>query len=115
MKHTQNDKLYYKDGVQVPKPNVIVQDNVLYQSPSDEMLKELGYEIKQIDYTLVENKDIQELRASAYSIESDKHLLSYIAYKELGQIEKANRVKELWLESRATIERTYPYVTNDFN
>lgn len=41
---------YYKDGKEVVRPRSLVHDNNTYLPPSDELLIELGYEIKEVEY-----------------------------------------------------------------
>ena len=39
-------KVYYKDGVQVPRPKQLILDGSTYVPPTDEQLEEAGYEIR---------------------------------------------------------------------
>jgi hypothetical protein len=41
---------YYKDGKEVVRPRSLVHNNNTYLPPSDELLIELGYEIKEVEY-----------------------------------------------------------------
>lgn len=40
---------YYKDGKEVSKPKSIIIDNITYVPPTDELLVEAGYEIKEVE------------------------------------------------------------------
>lgn len=41
-------KVYYKDGVQVPRPKVVTINDMQCYSPSDSQIESAGYEIREI-------------------------------------------------------------------
>lgn len=105
-------KKYYKNNQVVVKPKLIIYNNRLYLNPTDEVLIEAGYEIKKEEIVVppVTNETIRQRRQMAYSIRADKYLLAYQAYTELGELDKAAEMKELWLKEREVIDKQYPYI-----
>lgn len=105
-------KKYYKDGKLVVKPKHLIVRGRTYVNPSDKMLIKLGYEIKEEEVVIppVTNEIIRQRRQTAYSMRADKYLLAYQAYTELGELDKAIEMKELWLKERETIDKQYPYI-----
>ena len=49
-------------------------------------------------------------RQRAYRMRADQYLIAYQAYTELGELDKANEMKTLWIEERAKIDTEYPYI-----
>lgn len=105
-------KKYYKDGKLVVKPKHLIIRGRTYVNPSDNVLIRLGYEIKEEEIIIppVTNETIRQRRQTAYSMRADQYLLAYQAYTELGELDKANKMKELWIEEREAIDREYPYI-----
>lgn len=106
-------KRFFKNGVMVQKPRSIIFNNNTYINPSDKILIEAGYEIREIEVkeSIVTNEDIKIQRQNAYRMRADQYLISYQAYKELGETDKALEMKELWLKEREAIDKEYPYIT----
>lgn len=57
------------------------------------------------------NDLIKRKRQIAYKTRSDQYLMSYLAYTELGEHEKAAEMKELWIQERTKIDNENPYMT----
>ena len=49
-------------------------------------------------------------RQRAYRMRADQYLIAYQAYTELGELDKANEMKTLWIEERTKIDTEYPYI-----
>jgi hypothetical protein len=92
-------KKYYKDNQIVVRPKSLVYKGKTYLNPSDEVLIEAGYEIKEEEIVTppVTNESIKRQRQMAYRMRADQYLLAYQAYTELGEHEKAAEMKELWI------------------
>ena len=105
-------KKYYKDNQVVARPKSIYHKGKTYLNPSDEVLIEAGYEIKEEEIVTppVTNESIKRQRQMAYRMRADQYLLAYQAYTELGEIDKANEMKELWIQERNKIDKQYPYL-----
>lgn len=105
-------KKYYKDGKLVVKPKHLIVRGRTYVNPSDKILIRLGYEIKEEEVVIppVTNETIRQRRQMAYRMRADQYLLAYQAYTELGELDKANEMKELWLKQREAIDKEYPYI-----
>lgn len=105
-------KKYYKDGKLVVKPKHLIVRGRTYVNPSDKVLIKLGYEIKEEEIVTppVTNESIKRQRQMAYRMRADQYLIAYQAYTELGELDKANEMKELWLKQREAIDKEYPYI-----
>lgn len=105
-------KKYYKDNQVVVRPKSIYHKGKTYLNPKDEILIEAGYEIKEEEIVTppVTNETIRQRRQMAYRMRADQHLLAYQAYTELGELDKAAEMKELWLKEREAIDKQYPYI-----
>lgn len=105
-------KKYYKDSQVVVRPKSIYYKDSTYLNPSDQVLIEAGYEIKEEEIIVppVTNETIRQRRQMAYRMSADKYLIAYQAYTELGELDKANEMKELWLKEREAIDKQYPYI-----
>ena len=105
-------KKYYKDGIIVMKPKSLVFEGRTYVPPTDEVLIEAGYEIVEEEPISVEltNEIIAEKRAQEYANRADRYLLAYQAYLTLGDIEKAEENKQIWLKVREEIDKELPYL-----
>lgn len=105
-------KKYYKDGKLVVKPKHLIVRGRTYVNPSDKVLIRLGYEIKEEEVVTppVTNESIKRQRQMAYRMRADQYLLAYQAYTELGELDKAAEMKELWLKEREAIDKQYPYL-----
>lgn len=105
-------KRYYKNNKLVAKPKALVYKGRTYLPPSDEILIKAGYEIKEEEIVIppVTNESIKRQRQMAYRMRADQYLLAYQAYTELGELDKANEMKELWLKEREAIDKQYPYI-----
>lgn len=92
-------KKYYKDGKLVVKPKHLIVRGRTYVNPSDDILTKLGYEIKEEEIVVppVTNETIRQRRQMAYHMRADQYLIAYQAYTELGELDKANEMKELWI------------------
>lgn len=105
-------KKYYKNGQSVSKPKSITYKGYTYISPSDSILIKAGYEIKDEElpeYKLT-NQDIENQRRMAYRHRADDLFIAYQAYSDLGDLEKAEKMKQMWLEERKKINEEYPYI-----
>lgn len=105
-------KKYYKDGKLVVKPKHLIVRGRTYVNPSDKVLIRLGYEIREEETVTppVTNESIKRQRQMAYRMRADQYLLAYQAYTELGELDKANEMKELWIQEREAIDKQYPYI-----
>ena len=105
-------KKYYKNNQVVTRPKSIYHKGKTYLNPTDEVLIEAGYEIKdeEIVVSPITNEIIRQRRQTAYSMRSDKYLLAYQAYTELGELDKASEMKDLWFKEREAIDKAYPYI-----
>lgn len=103
---------YYKNGQLVAKPKSLIFKGKTYLNPSDKILIEAGYEIKEEEIIVppVTNESIKRQRQMAYRMRADQYLIAYQAYTELGEHEKASEMKELWIQERAKIDQQYPYL-----
>ena len=100
-------KLYIKNGIVVgTKINSISTDKGTMLNPTDEFLTENGYEIVNVEDS---NTDIENTRANAYKKETDTLFNRYMIYKELGETEKAEAVKNEWIAARNRIKENNPY------
>lgn len=103
-------KKYYKDNQQIKRPKVVIYDGKVYNNPSDEQLQDFGYIIKEDSKKKhFVNKKIQIKRQKAYQASADKYFLAYLAYKELGNQEAAEEMKNRWLLERNFISKEFPY------
>lgn len=105
-------KRYYKNNQVVARPKSIYYKGKTYLNPSDKVLIEAGYEIKEEEIVTppVTNESIKRQRQMAYRMRADQYLLAYQAYTELGEHEKAAEMKELWIQERNKIDKQYPYL-----
>lgn len=103
---------YYKNNQVVARPKSLIHKGRTYLNPTDEVLIDAGYEIKEEDILIppVTNESIKRQRQMAYSMRTDEYLLAYQAYTELGELDKAAEMKELWLKERELIDKQYPYI-----
>lgn len=105
-------KKYYKQGQVVARPKQLTHQGKTYLNPSDKVLVEAGYEIKEEEIVTppVTNESIKRQRQMAYRMRADQYLIAYQAYTELGELDKAAEMKELWLKERESIDKQYPYI-----
>lgn len=105
-------KKYYKNSEVVARPKQLIHKGKTYLNPSDKVLIEAGYEIKEEEIVTppVTNESIKRQRQMAYRMRADQYLLAYQAYTELGEHEKASEMKELWIQERNKIDQQYPYL-----
>lgn len=103
-------KVYYKDGVRVERPKSLIFEGMTYVPPTDETLIEAGYVVVDEQPKPLTNDDIKMLRAIEYAERADKHLLAYQAYLELGGVDKAAEMKNIWLQVRKDIDKELPYI-----
>lgn len=103
---------YCKNNQVVARPKLLIHKGRTYLNPSDKVLIEAGYDIKEEEIVVppVTNETIRQRRQMAYSMRADKYLLAYQAYTELGELDKAAEIKELWLKEREAIDKQYPYI-----
>ena len=96
----------------VARPKSLIHKGRTYLNPTDEVLLDAGYEIKEEEIVVptVTNETIKQRRQMSYSMRSDKYLIAYQAYTELGELDKAAEMKELWLKEREAIDKQYPYL-----
>lgn len=102
-------KKYYKNNQEVKRPKVLIYEGKVYSNPSDEQLQSFGYTIVEDKSDSPENRKIQRQRQQAYEKTADKYLLAYQAYKELGNQEAAEEMKNRWLREREMIAKRFPY------
>lgn len=105
-------KKYYKNNQQVVKPKSLVFNGKTYLPPTDELLVQAGYEIREEEEVVppVTNETIKRQRQLAYRMNADQYFIAYQAYTELGETDKANEMKELWIKERELIDKQYPYI-----
>ena len=105
-------KKYYKNNKVIQRPKQIILGGKTYLNPSDEVLVKAGYEIKEEEIVTppVTNESIKKQRQLAYRMRADQYLIAYQAYTELGEADKANEMKELWIQERNEINEQYPYI-----
>lgn len=108
-------KKYYKNNKWVNKPKSLIFKGKTYCPPTDELLIEAGYEIREEVYQEPEpkpitNADIEQQRYVAYQETADPLFIAYQAYTDLGELDKANEMKTLWIEERNKINEQYPYI-----
>ena len=103
---------YYKNNQVVARPKSLTYNGKTYLNPKDEVLIKAGYEIREEEVVTppVTNESIKRQRQMAYRMRADQHLIAYQAYTELGESDKANEMKELWLKEREAIDKQYPYI-----
>lgn len=107
------NKIYKLNGIIVPYPTELETGGKLYLHPTDEILCSLGYVIEIQDVDIIpSDKQIQELRTKEYTAKADPLLSAYLAYTELGDLEKAAQMKAEWLRVRQEIAQKYPYTSN---
>jgi hypothetical protein len=102
-------KQYIKDGITYPKPQIIYLEESTVINPSDEILLKAGYEIVEINHEIT-NEDIEIQRAKEYKLKADDLFTAYQAYKELGEEEKAEKMRLRWIEVRKQINEENPYL-----
>lgn len=69
---------YYKDGVEVQRPRSLVYNGNTYVPPTDELLVEAGYEIKEVEippYIPTYEERVVELIRLRYDINSELAIL----------------------------------------
>lgn len=105
-------KIYIKNNKVTIKPKSIIYQGKTYLNPSDEVLVKAGYEIKEEEIVIppVTNETIKQQRQLAYRMHADQYLIAYQAYTELGELDNANEMKELWIQERNRINEQYPYI-----
>lgn len=103
-------KQYWKAGQIVERPKSLYYEGKTYIPPTDEILIKAGYDIKEIEIPEVTNEDIKIRRCEEYKRRADSHFLAYQAYKELGEEEKAEQEKALWIKIRKEIDLENPYL-----
>jgi hypothetical protein len=105
-------KQYWKAGQIVERPRSLVYNGMTYVPPTDEILLEAGYEIVEHEEIIpqITNEIIRERRAREYELRADKIFLGYQAYLTLGEIEKAEENKKIWLSVREEIDKEFPYL-----
>lgn len=104
--------LYYKNNQVVARPKSLIHKGRTYLNPTDDVLLDAGYEIKEEEIAVlpVTNETIKQRRQMAYRLRADQHFTAYQAYTELGELDKANEMKELWIQERNKINEQYPYI-----
>lgn len=102
-------KQYIKDGITYQKPQIIYLKDSTVINPSDEILLKAGYEIVEINHEIT-NEDIELQRAKEYKLKADDLFIAYQAYKDLGEDEKAEKMRLLWIEVRKQIDLENPYL-----
>lgn len=102
-------KQYIKDGIIYPKPQIIYLEESTVINPSDEILLKAGYEIVEINRELT-NEEIEIQRAKEYKFRADDLFTAYQAYKDLGEDEKAEKMRLRWIEVRKQIDEENPYL-----
>ena len=107
-------KKYYKNNIWVNRPKSLIFNGKTYCPPTDELLIEAGYEIREEVHQEPEpkpitNADIEQQRYRAYQETADPLFIAYKVYLELGEIDKAEEVKTKWLLERERINEQYPY------
>lgn len=107
-------KRYYKQNTISVRPKSIYHKGKTYLNPSDKVLIEAGYEIKEeeIVIPLVTNESIKRQRQTAYRMRADQYFIAYQAYTELGELDKAKEMKTLWVLEREAIDKQYPYIND---
>lgn len=100
-------KRYFKDNKLVLKPNLIRINNEIIINPNDKILKENGYIIVESERN---NLDVDSDRIKKYKKITDNLFITYLIYKELGDIEKAESIKKEWINKRNEIKNKYPYI-----
>lgn len=103
-------KKYYKNGQLVVRPKSLIFEGRTFIPPTDEILIKAGYEIKEVESAPITNETIKKQRQHAYRMRADQYLIAYQAYTELGELDKANEMKTLWIEERIKIDTEYPYI-----
>lgn len=103
-------KIYYKNDKVVERPKSLYYNGRTYVPPTDELLVEAGYTIVIKSPKPLTNENIKSLRAAEYAARADQHFLAYQAYTELGNTEKAEQEKKIWLEVRQAIDEEFPYI-----
>jgi hypothetical protein len=107
-------KKYYKDGIIVMRPKSLVFEGKTYVPPTDEILLNAGYNIVEEEPNVeITNEIIAEKRAREYSNRADRYLLAYQAYLTLGDVEKAEENKQIWLKVREEINKEFPYLNEN--
>lgn len=103
---------YYKNNQIVARPKSLIHKGRTYLNPTDKVLINAGYEIKEEEIVVppVTNETIRQRRQMAYRMRADQYLIAYQAYTELGELDKANEMKELWIKEREVIDKQYPYL-----
>lgn len=109
-------KRYIKNGKEIKFPEKFINGKKF--PINEKVLKRFGWEIKEdvegivskSEEPILNNEIIKIKRANAYAIRADKYLIAYQAYKELGDIEKALEMKDMWLKERRAIDKEFPYI-----
>lgn len=74
-------KAYFKNGIEVKRPQSISVDNISYLNPSDDILQKIGYEIKHIGiapaipYEPTYEEKVVELIRTKYSVDDELAIL----------------------------------------
>ncbi len=106
-------KRYIYNGAVTERPKSLNVNGWTYVPPTDEILLANGWTIDEVEASplaLPTNNAIRACRQRAYTRQADKYFIAYQAYMELGETEKAEESKALWLAERAAIDKMYPYI-----
>jgi len=90
--------------VEVTNDKIIMQ-NYTVTNPVNKALAKFGLKVVKSD----EPTTLQQKRAAAYADTCDQHFHAYLAYKELGETEKAEKEYALWIEARKQVQDEFPY------
>lgn len=90
--------------VEVTNDKIIMQ-NYTVTNPVNKVLAKFGLNVVKSD----ELTTVQEKRAAGYANKCDRHFHAYLAYKELGETEKAEKEYALWVEARKQVQDEFPY------
>ena len=112
-------KQYVKNGKEIKFPEKFINGKKF--PINEKVLKRFGWKLKKdakesiikVEKPINDNNIIKIKRSNAYAIRADKYLIAYQAYKELGDIEKALEMKELWLKEREVINKEFPYINEN--
>lgn len=105
----------YKDKDGNIAGDIITIGDRTYINPPEAVLLKLGF--KEVESTSVEttsidtNVEVEQLRKEQYQLRSDSLFIAYQKNLILGNTEKAEEYKRLWLQEVENIENEYPYIT----
>ena len=105
--------IYEKDGIRKKSTSsIVVGDKVIFH-PSHEQWEANGWTEFVLPTPQVVELSVKERREQEYEMRSDALFIASEKYKALGQTEKYEEMRALWLAEVEKIGLEYPYLTEE--